>query len=57
MVNLTRHSYIILSKETNQAVCELFDFDKVERLNTKKYYWMTAQDYLERFNRELNPVD
>jgi hypothetical protein len=47
------HSYIILDKTTHKAVTELFNKDLASRVNTEKYYVMTAYDYLCKLNKQI----
>jgi len=50
---LMRHTYIVLDKETDQAVTELFSKSLADQVNTEKYYVMTAYDYLCRLNKQM----
>jgi len=47
------HSYIVLDKATDKAVTELFSKALADRVNTKKYYVMTAYGYLCRLNKQI----
>ena len=47
------HSYIVLDKATDKAVTELFSKALTDRVNTKKYYVMTAYGYLCRLNKQI----
>jgi len=38
---------------TDQAVTELFSKSLADRVNTEKYYVMTAYDYLCRLNKQM----
>ena len=47
------HTYIVIDKETDRAVTELFSKALADRVNTEKYYVMTAYDYLCRLNKQM----
>lgn len=46
-------SYIVLDKETDQVVTELFNKHLASKVNIEKYYVMTAYDYLCRLNKQM----
>ena len=52
-LSLMRHTYIVLDKQTDQAVTELFSKSLADQVNTEKYYVMTAYDYLCRLNKQM----
>lgn len=45
-------SWIILNKETDEAVCELYSRELVEKLNFEKYKPVPAHQYLIELNRK-----
>jgi len=47
------HTYIVIDKQTDKAVTELFSKSLADQVNTKKYYVMTAYDYLCRLNKQM----
>jgi len=51
--DIMNHTYIVLDKTNNKPITELFNKDLAGRVNTNKYYVMTAYDYLSRLNKRL----
>ena len=47
------HSYIVLDKTNNKPITELFNKDLASRVNTNKYYVITAYDYLCKLNKQI----
>jgi hypothetical protein len=47
------HTYIVIDKETDKAVTELFSKALADQVNTEKYYVMTTYDYLCRLNKQM----
>jgi hypothetical protein len=50
---MKNHSYIVLRKQDDSVVCELFSLESALKINKEKYYYMTAQDHLENLNRQI----
>lgn len=46
-------SWVVLNKETNEAVCELYSLELVEKLNFEKYKPVAAHQYLIDLNRKM----
>lgn len=44
-------SWIIVSRETGEPVCELYDENNVKRVNIEKYIIYTAQEWLGKLNK------
>lgn len=47
-------SWVIINKQTDAVVCELFDQSQVNALNTAKYEAVEAGEYLKNLNLQLN---
>lgn len=46
-------SWIIINKQTGQAITEIFSYSLVKRLNTEKYQAKEAGEYLGELNQQL----
>ena len=44
-------SFVIINKETDEAVLETFNKDILDKLNKDKYYWMNILEYLVKLNK------
>lgn len=47
------NSWVIIDRSTNTPVCEFYNPELVYRVNTKKYYTMTALEWLQFFNAQV----
>jgi hypothetical protein len=47
-------SYIILNKNTNKSVCEIYNSNLLQYLNYDKYYFESAKHYLQELNKSFN---
>jgi len=50
---IMNHTYIVIDKQTDKAVTELFSKSLADQINTEKYYVITAYDYLCRLNKQM----
>jgi hypothetical protein len=46
--------YIVISKATGKAVCELSSSSTLKHLNYDKYDFLSVDYYLKKLNRDLN---
>lgn len=46
-------SWIIVNKQTNKAVIEMYDFELVKKINTLKYKAVPILEYLQNFNEKV----
>jgi hypothetical protein len=47
-------SWVIVEKSTDKAVCELYDWANVTKINREKYRIVPILKFLEDFNKNLN---
>lgn len=61
MLNLPAHaltpcnSWVVVSKETGQAVLETWSQEVVDAINRERYTVVTSYEWLVSLNRKMNP--